>query len=157
MSRAITCFDVTPAGSMTSKSALISMIAASCWEWWSQTEMRTIGSPFRLWPERSLQRSSIEWTDDSKKIKECVDVAQTVQFARLRRWDIYRSHANWTVCATSAAVSSFIQSTSSSGKRCSKLFVNALNETGGNLSQVAEGLRMSLLGMKKANKSLGIR
>ena len=38
-----------------------------------------------------------------------------------------------------------------------KLFVNALNETGANLSQAAEGLRMSLLGLKKANESLGIK
>jgi len=42
-------------------------------------------------------------------------------------------------------------------KLFSKLFVNALNETGGNLSQAAEALRMSLLGSKKAIKSLGIR
>jgi len=60
------------------------------------------------------------------------------------------------LCATSAAVSSFIQSTRSSGKRCSRLFINALNETGGNLSQAAEGLRMSLLDLKKAIKRLGI-
>jgi transcriptional regulator with GAF, ATPase, and Fis domain len=41
-------------------------------------------------------------------------------------------------------------------KLFSKHFVNALNETGGNLSQAAEGLRMSLLGLKKAIKRLGI-
>jgi len=67
---------------------------------------------------------------------------------------MYRNNANYPVCATSAAVSSFIQSTSSSGKRCSKLFVNALNETGGNPSQAAEGLKMSLLNLKKAIKKL---
>jgi len=32
-----------------------------------------------------------------------------------------------------------------------------LNETGGNLSQTAEGLKMSLPGLKKAIKRLGIR
>jgi len=42
-------------------------------------------------------------------------------------------------------------------KLFSKPFANALNEPGVNLSQDAEGLRMSLLGLKKANKSLGIR
>ena len=42
-------------------------------------------------------------------------------------------------------------------KLFSKLFVNALNETGGNLSQAAEGLKMSLLGLKKAIKRLGTR
>jgi DDE family transposase len=42
-------------------------------------------------------------------------------------------------------------------KLFSKLFANTLNEPGGNLSQAAEGLRMSLLGLKKANKSLGTR
>ncbi len=41
-------------------------------------------------------------------------------------------------------------------KLFSKLFVNALNETGGNMSQAAEGLKMSLLGLKKAIKRLGI-
>jgi ribose 1,5-bisphosphokinase PhnN len=41
-------------------------------------------------------------------------------------------------------------------KRCSKLFVNALNETGGNPSQAAEGLKMSLLNLKMAIKKLGI-
>jgi transcriptional regulator with GAF, ATPase, and Fis domain len=38
-----------------------------------------------------------------------------------------------------------------------KLFVNALNETGGNLSRTAEVLKMSLLGLNKAIKRLGIR
>jgi len=42
-------------------------------------------------------------------------------------------------------------------KLFSKLFVNALNETGGNLSQAAEELKVSLLGLKKAIKSLGVR
>ena len=39
-------------------------------------------------------------------------------------------------------------------KLFSKLFVNALNETGGNPSQAAEGLKMSLLNLKKAIKKL---
>jgi len=59
---------------------------------------------------------------DLKKIKNCACVAQTVQFALLRRWAIYRSSANWTVCATQAAVSYFIQSTHSS-ENCSSLFM----------------------------------
>jgi Transposase DDE domain len=42
-------------------------------------------------------------------------------------------------------------------KLFSKLFVNALNETGGNLNHAAEGLKMSLLGLKKVIRRLGIR
>ena len=42
-------------------------------------------------------------------------------------------------------------------KLFSKLFVNAPSETGGNLSQAAEGLKMTLLVLKKAIKRLGIR
>src|SRR5262245_25464536 len=48
--------------------------------------------------------------------QHCACVAQTVQFAFLGRWAIYRSSANCTVCATQAAVSYFIQSTHSSEK-----------------------------------------
>ena len=42
-------------------------------------------------------------------------------------------------------------------KLFSKLFVKALNETGGNLSHAAEGLKVSLLGLNKEIKKLGIR
>jgi hypothetical protein len=41
-------------------------------------------------------------------------------------------------------------------KLFSKLFVNAPNETVGNLSHAAEGLEMSLLGLNKAIKRLGV-
>ena len=58
--------------------------------------------------------------------------------------------ANWIVPATSTAVSNFIQSIRSSGKRRSKLFINALNETCGNPRQADEELKMSLLDLEMA-------
>jgi transcriptional regulator with GAF, ATPase, and Fis domain len=42
-------------------------------------------------------------------------------------------------------------------KLFSKLFVNALDETGGDPSQAAEALKMSILGLKKVIKRLGIK
>jgi transcriptional regulator with GAF, ATPase, and Fis domain len=60
------------------------------------------------------------------------------------------------VMITSGNVDDRESVTTMTRKLFSKLLVNALNETGGNLSQAAEGLRMSLLGLKKAIERLGI-